>query len=131
MRERTRPKEQYVRGAVRNAILPGKLIKPDKCERCGISSRPGSDGRSTLHGHHHDYDRPLDVEWLCAKCHKEDTPYGSAILTEKQAAYIRLSPLTGKELARKFGVHKSTISNIRTSKTWRNAQLKKELDDAL
>lgn len=38
----------------------GKL-KPQPCFRCGSSEK--------LEMHHEDYARPLDVMWLCRKCH--------------------------------------------------------------
>jgi hypothetical protein len=44
-----------------SAVRRGKVSKPIHCERCG-SDRP-------LQGHHEDYTRPLDVEWLCSSCH--------------------------------------------------------------
>lgn len=53
---------QLARSAVNNAIRDGRLTKPSKCEYCGIES-------SALTGHHYDYSRPLDVEWLCSSCH--------------------------------------------------------------
>ena len=47
--------------AVRRAIVSGDL-KREPCSRCGeIKSL----------AHHEDYDRPLDVVWLCQPCHKE------------------------------------------------------------
>lgn len=56
--------------AVAKAIADGDLVKPDRCEQCGKKpKRP-----SLLHGHHADYERPLDVEWLCPKCHKTRHP---------------------------------------------------------
>jgi hypothetical protein len=51
--------------AVYSAIRNGTLIKPDTCENgCHIESP------RKLHGHHEDYSKPLDVRWLCTKCHK-------------------------------------------------------------
>lgn len=51
--------------AVKNALKEGVLIRPLSCEWCG-GPPPGRKG---MHGHHEAYDRPLDVIWLCAKCH--------------------------------------------------------------
>jgi len=44
-----------------NRIRKGEVIKPDVCSCCGEAG--------TLHGHHNDYSRPLEVEWLCPSCH--------------------------------------------------------------
>lgn len=49
--------------AVLLALRKGKLIKPTNCQRCSQVMR--------LEGHHHDYSKPLEVEWLCRKCHRE------------------------------------------------------------
>jgi len=48
--------------AVKYAIRVGKLEKPDICPLCGC------DG-IVIHGHHADYSKQLDVEWLCQPCH--------------------------------------------------------------
>lgn len=45
--------------AVGNAVRDGKLKKLP-CEFCGDEK---------VHAHHKDYSKPLDVIWLCAKCH--------------------------------------------------------------
>ena len=49
---------------MRRALARGLLTKPSACERCG-KVLPGA----LLHGHHRDYDKPLSVEFLCARCH--------------------------------------------------------------
>lgn len=59
--------ERAARDAVREAVYKGRTTKPDNCERCG-SKTP----KHLLHGHHHDYTKKLDVEWLCPRCHGKD-----------------------------------------------------------
>lgn len=47
--------------AVGRAIKSGILQRPTECSRCG--------SQVPLHAHHDDYNKPLDVRWLCFKCH--------------------------------------------------------------
>ena len=47
--------------AVSRAITSGKLVRQN-CERCN--------NENSL-AHHEDYDRPLEVNWLCQICHKQ------------------------------------------------------------
>lgn len=54
------PEAYRAQNAVNNALRDGKLTK-GPCAICGATSH--------VHGHHKDYSRPLDVTWLCAKCH--------------------------------------------------------------
>ena len=50
--------------ALKYAVDNGKISKPDRCESCGIACKK-------LHGHHKDYSKPLDAEWLCCPCHSK------------------------------------------------------------
>lgn len=50
-----------------NAVKRGDMVKPKFCSRCGKH-----DKSRNIHAHHHDYSRPLDVEWICAKCHYDE-----------------------------------------------------------
>ncbi len=50
--------------AVRRAVATGLLIKPERCSKCNQKVPSGK-----LHGHHADYSKPLEVEWLCWRCH--------------------------------------------------------------
>lgn len=56
------PERRRAHVQLRRAILAGKVIRPVNCQRCGCV--PGR-----IEGHHHDYSKPLDVEWLCKPCH--------------------------------------------------------------
>lgn len=49
------------------AIKTGKTKRPDDCSKCYKKCKP--------EGHHPDYDKPLEVIWLCKKCHCELHPY--------------------------------------------------------
>ena len=55
------PEKTRARVAVRNAVLSGALVK----QRCQVCGDPNSEG------HHEDYDKPLDVKWLCNYHHCE------------------------------------------------------------
>jgi hypothetical protein len=49
------------RAKLRYAVKTGKIVKPERCEIC--------DRIKQLQGHHDDYTKPLDVKFLCRKCH--------------------------------------------------------------
>lgn len=51
--------------AVNNALAQGKLTRPDRCELCKEECSPQA--------HHNDYDKPLEIQWLCTDCHWELT----------------------------------------------------------
>ena len=51
------------------AIKKG-ILQPMACEACGASGTM-KDGRNLIQAHHADYNKPLDVNWLCQKCHHE------------------------------------------------------------
>lgn len=57
------------RQAVRVALRKGEITRPDSCQACSAPDMPLADGRTSLHAHHEDYARPLDIEWRCTVCH--------------------------------------------------------------
>jgi len=58
--EKARARQQ-----VKEALRRSAIKKPSVCTRC-----KGSGAR--LEAHHGDYSKPLEVEWLCVLCHKEE-----------------------------------------------------------
>lgn len=56
------PEKHKARVAVSTAIKRGKLQR-GVCVKCGIANADA---------HHADYSRPLDVVWLCRKCHRAE-----------------------------------------------------------
>jgi len=55
------PEKYKAHCAVNNAVRDGHLIKPAVCSECNKEKR--------LTGHHDDYSKPLEVRWLCYRCH--------------------------------------------------------------
>lgn len=49
---------------LKRAVQKGIVIKPTRCERCS-----GEFPIQKIQGHHEDYNKPLDVKWLCWLCH--------------------------------------------------------------
>lgn len=90
-------KKRRVQHFTDKAIRKGILIRPVKCERCG-NTQAFSDGRNGIQAHHSDYDRPLDVMWLCQNCHHEWHKINTAINeknTEEGNSSGRIDILTG------------------------------------
>lgn len=59
----------WAHNKVEQAIYVKKLVRPDTCEECGGSGQPYRDGRAAIQAHHNDYNKPLEVRWLCKGCH--------------------------------------------------------------
>lgn len=60
-RRRRHPDKERARRAVAYALRAGNLQRaPCKC------------GDPKTQAHHHDYSKPLDVEWLCFRCHRNE-----------------------------------------------------------
>jgi hypothetical protein len=59
------PLKYKAHNAVSNALRDGRLFRPSNCSVCGIQCKP--------HAHHEDYNKPLDVIWVCARCHRKIT----------------------------------------------------------
>ncbi len=72
--------------AIRTGVL---IIEP--CEQCGENGKM-KDGRRKVQAHHDDYNKPLDVRWLCQKCHhrwhKHNEPKKKEVLQELDAADV-------------------------------------------
>jgi len=61
--ERKHLHKKQARALLHKAVVNGKVIKPSNCEQCG-----GTNPQA----HHHDYEKPLDVIWLCVSCHSKE-----------------------------------------------------------
>lgn len=55
----TTKKKQLAKWAVKRAVKAGILVK-EPCKVCG---------RLNVHAHHPDYDKQLDIDWLCPEHH--------------------------------------------------------------
>lgn len=61
--------DDYAHNLVEQAVEDGVLV-PQPCESCGANGTM-ADGRREVQAHHDDYNKPLNVRWLCQRCHHE------------------------------------------------------------
>jgi hypothetical protein len=61
--KRRYPEKHKARELFSSAIRRGKIVRPDRCEDCNELA--------DVVGHHEDYSKPLDVNFLCRPCHRK------------------------------------------------------------
>lgn len=69
--ERQNRDKVNARARFNHAVRTGKITRPDTCERCGTEGY--------VHGHHADYSKEYEVEWLCRDCHQIE--HGKVVTT--------------------------------------------------
>jgi predicted DNA-binding protein YlxM (UPF0122 family) len=103
------------------AINSGTLVNPRKCQECG-SDKTFRDGRSGIQAHHCDYNKPLDVMWLCQPCHhqwhKNNTAIENidfvpkppqAIVSYEDMLELNQKGLTAEQIALELGCAAGTV----------------------
>ena len=58
------PEKKHCHRLLNEAVSAGKITRSAFCQACGQTG-------VMIHGHHDDYSKPLDVIWLCSKCHRK------------------------------------------------------------
>lgn len=58
----THPERARAHNVLNRAVRSGRIMPSYECSTCGITG-------VTIEGHHPDYSKPLEVEWLCRQCH--------------------------------------------------------------
>lgn len=74
------------------AVRSGFTVVQSVCNRCG--------GSGVMHGHHADYTKPLDVEWLCPSCHKKEHINGPWPPRRKPKPRPKPAPMARRSLNR-------------------------------
>lgn len=74
--------KDIARSIANMAVRRGHLVKKP-CEKCG---------KANAEKHHDDYSKPLDVRWLCMRCHREEHADQAAtkLQVELQQALVEL-----------------------------------------
>jgi uncharacterized protein with PIN domain len=62
------PETGNIHNILEYAIKKGVIKTKKRCENCK-KVKVFKDGRTGVHAHHPDYNKPLEVIWLCQKCH--------------------------------------------------------------
>ena len=86
----------YAQNLTEEAIEKG-VITQKPCENCGHAGTM-KDGRSDVQAHHPDYNKPLDVIWLCQKCHHEWHKHHKAIQRREEVMPSEVSAISAVDV---------------------------------
>ncbi len=86
--------DDHAQNMVEYAVRIGSIQKKCSCEKCGDSGT-FKDGRTKIQAHHADYNKPLEVEWLCQKCHHEWHKNNTAKRKEAMQELAKIDILSG------------------------------------
>lgn len=67
---KTLTKESFMEAMKTENKYANVIERKYTCEKCGANV-VFADGRTGIQAHHCDYNKPLEVMWLCQKCHHE------------------------------------------------------------
>lgn len=62
-------RDRNANSTIQRMISRGLIVPPKICSKCG-KRQTLSNGKAGICAHHPDYNKPLEVEWLCASCHR-------------------------------------------------------------
>jgi hypothetical protein len=75
------------------AVKRGEIKRPSTCAECNREGR--------VEAHHHDYAEPLNVAWLCKRCHMREHV--------RMGAELAGDPV---EALRRYGIHEENIQRF-------------------
>jgi hypothetical protein len=78
---KTIKKARSAQSLLRYHILAGHITRSSSCEHCGRSDKK-------IEAAHKDYDRALDVLWLCISCHRKydrESPKGATFAARSES----------------------------------------------
>lgn len=122
------PHVERARKVVHHAVRKGLIVRPTKCEKCGRTPKLKANGKPNIQAHHHDYSKPLEIEWVCPNCHAKEDPRLKgvecpwAVLNDRLVRIIRKSKLTARELSAKYGINVYTIKNAKCRNNWKHVK---------
>ena len=61
------PHKIVTQSKLQAAVERGDIVKPLECSQCGQAT-----ASLDMHGHHSDYEKALEVQWLCRQCHGDE-----------------------------------------------------------
>ena len=110
--------------AVLVALKRGELVKPERCEGCGAGGVQANGKRVRVEAHHDDYNHPLQVRWLCRRCHCKW--HRENVAVEKLPVSMPSWPINGQQggepMKYEFEAAPGTVGVIIVGKVWQECE---------